>query len=144
MTNNALLISIRPRFAEMIFAGSKTIELRRLRPRIGKGDMVFVYVPSPVMALEGAFEVDEIVSGSPNHIWRRFGSQTGLVKQEFDKYFVDKKIAFAIKIRRFWRLASPVRLAVLRKQRNGFHPPQGYLYIPERAFGRSIGFRVSA
>src|SRR6185503_3263930 len=65
MPNQALLISVRPRFAEMIFAGTKVVELRRLRPRIGTGDLVFVYVSSPVMALAGAFEVGEVVSGAP-------------------------------------------------------------------------------
>jgi predicted transcriptional regulator len=144
MPNNALLISIRPRFAEMIFTGTKTVELRRVRPRIGKDDMVFVYVSSPVMALEGAFEVDEIVSGSPNSIWRRFGSVTGLSKQEFDAYFEGKKTGFAIKIRRYWRLASPVSLANLKTQRIGFHPPQGYQYISERDFCGQTGLESLA
>ena len=144
MANNALLISIRPRFAEMIFAGTKTVELRRMRPRIGKDDMVFVYVSSPVKALEGAFEIAEVVSGSPKSIWRRLGSNTGLSKQEFDNYFDGKNVAFAIRIRRYWRLPSPVRLASLKRQRNGFHPPQGYHYISERDFCGRFGLESLA
>ena len=139
MANDALLISICPRFADMIFAGTKTVELRRQRPRVGKGDLVFVYVSSPVKALEGAFEVADVVSGSPNCIWRQLGSQTGLSRQEFDTYYGPRQIAFAIRIIRCWRLPSPVRLATLRKQRLGFHPPQGYHYFPEREFARSVG-----
>ncbi|MBI3850439.1 MAG: hypothetical protein HY298_09140 [Verrucomicrobia bacterium] len=140
MPNHALLISIRPRFAEMIFAGTKNVELRRLRPRIGKGDLVFVYVSSPVMALEGAFEVGEVVSGAPSSIWRKFNGGSGLSKREFDVYYKGKKTAFAILINRYWRLPAPVRLAKLRKERNGFHPPQSYHYICRRAFSRIAGF----
>lgn len=142
MTNQALLISIRPRFAEMIFAGSKNIELRRLRPRIGKGDMVFVYVSSPVMALEGAFEVGGVVSGTPNSIWRRFNGGCGLSKREFDAYYGSKKTAFAIMIQRVWRLPVPVPLAQLRRKNRGFHPPQGFHYISRSTFSRIANFEA--
>lgn len=139
MPKHALLISVRPRFAALIFAGTKIVELRRLRPRIGKGDLVFVYVSSPVMALEGAFEVGEVVAATPSSIWRRYNGGSGLSKREFDAYFKGKKTAYAILINRFWRLPVPVRLAKLRKERNGFHPPQSYHYICKQAFTRIAG-----
>jgi len=124
----------------MIFAGTKVVELRRLRPRIGKGELVFVYVSSPVMALEGAFEVGEVVSGSPRSIWRRFNGGSGLSKREFDAYYKGKKTAFAILIHRHWRLPTPILLSELRRERSGFHPPQSYHYICSRAFSRIAGF----
>jgi predicted transcriptional regulator len=124
----------------MIFAGTKTVELRRLRPRIEKGDLVFVYVSSPVMALEGAFEVGGVVSGPPSSLWRRFNGGSGLSKREFNAYYQGKKTAYAILIRRHWLLAAPVRLAKLRRERNGFHPPQSYHYICKRSFSRIAAF----
>lgn len=139
MPRHALLISVRPRFAEMIFAGTKVVELRRLRPRIGQGDMVFVYVSSPVMALQGAFEVGEVVAGTPRSIWRKFNGGSGLRKHEFDLYYKGKKTAYAILIKRVWRLPAPILLAKLRKERNGFHPPQSYHYICKQAFSRIAG-----
>lgn len=139
MPNHALLISVRPRFAEMIFAGTKKVELRRVRPRVGKGDLVFVYVSSPTMALGGAFEVREVVCSSPEAIWERFNGGTGLSKQEFDIYYKSKRTAFAIVIARYWELAAPVRLAKLRTERNGFHPPQSYQYICKQSFSRIAG-----
>jgi predicted transcriptional regulator len=139
MPKHALLISVHPKFAEKIFAGTKVVELRRVRPRIGKGDLVFVYVSSPVMALEGAFEVGDIVAGTPNSIWRQFNGGSGLSKSEFDAYYKGKETAFAILIRKLWRLPVPVRLAKLRKERSGFHPPQSYHYICKQAFTRIAG-----
>ena len=43
MTNHALLISIRPRFVEAIFAKTKSVELRRVKPRLEAGQP---FVPS--------------------------------------------------------------------------------------------------
>lgn len=123
----------------MIFVGTKTVELRRVKPRLEEGDLVFVYVSSPVMALEGAFEVRGVVSGTPDDLWRKFNGGSGLLKSEFDAYFAGKDTAFAILIQRVWRLPSPVRLAKLRKERNGFHPPQSYHYICKQAFTRIAG-----
>jgi predicted transcriptional regulator len=128
----------------MIFAGTKTVELRRMRPRLKKGDMVFVYVSSPVKALEGAFEVAEIVTGSPRSMWRQFGRETGLSQQEFDNYCSGKSLVYGIRVRRCWRLADPIRLANLKKQRNGFHPPQGYQYISEQEFRNRLGLQSLA
>src|SRR5207249_6384268 len=101
MANNALLLSIRLGFAELIFAGTKVVELRRLHPKIGRGDLVFIYVPSPVKAVQGAFEVKEVLSGSPQSIWRRFGAQAGVSRSEFDAYYQGKRTSCAILIRRF-------------------------------------------
>jgi predicted transcriptional regulator len=142
MAKNALLISVRPRFAEMIFTGTKTVELRRIRPRIGRGDLVFIYVSSPVKALEGAFEVGEVVPGTPSSIWQRFREETGLSKREFDTYYEGKPTAFAIVIQKCWKLPAPIHLAILQKQKNGFHPPQSYHYICRQAFSRRAGFDV--
>jgi predicted transcriptional regulator len=143
MSNNALLLSIRVRFSKLIFAGAKTVELRRLHPRINPGDLVFMYVPSPVKAVEGAFEVKKVLSRSTESIWRQFGSKTGLSKREFDTYYQGKETACAIVIGRVWRFGKPVHLETLKESRKGFRPPQSHHYICEVDFSRSVGFRKS-
>jgi predicted transcriptional regulator len=139
MTQTALLVSIRPRFAELIFSGSKQIELRRRCPRINAGDAVFVYVSSPVMALIGAFEVGKIVEGTPAKIWRTWGTQTGLDRAEYDRYFEGISVAYGLVIVRSWRLPTPVKLASLRRRHAGFHPPQAYHYVPLTRLSRLGG-----
>ena len=64
MIGNALLLSIHPEYAEKIFDGTKRVELRRVRPRLQNGDLVIVYVSSPVKAVCGAFRVDNVVAGT--------------------------------------------------------------------------------
>src|SRR4051812_29586778 len=114
MDKRALLISIRPRFAEMIFKGLKTVELRRVCPKVRSGDLALIYVSSPVKEVQGAFEVGNVVSLSPKALWKRLGSRTGIVKREFLAYFAGKRLAHAMIIRRAWKLQTPIRLTHIR------------------------------
>lgn len=129
MSKHALLISIRPRFAEMIFAGSKTVELRRVCPKISSGDLALVYVSSPTKELQGAFEVGKMISASPSVLWRKVGKESGITKTEFFDYFRGKTKAHALVIKRAWKLLDPVRLNSLRRRKGGFRPPQNFHYL---------------
>lgn len=139
MSKHALLLSIRPRFAKMIFDGTKTVELRRVRPTIQAGDLALVYVTSPVKEIQGAFRVGKTVSGTPDAIWRKFGKQTGTTRAEFDAYFLGKTEAHALVIEEAWTLPKPVQLACIRKEKRGFRPPQSFRYIRGDGFRSSFG-----
>ena len=128
-SGTALLVSIRPRFVDQIFAGTKTVELRRVRPRVEAADLVIVYASGHEKALVGAFQVAAVIEAIPADIWTRFGPATGLSKTEFDTYFAGVTIGYAIKVSHAWRLLTPVRLETLRSRHGGFHPPQGYRYL---------------
>jgi predicted transcriptional regulator len=123
----------------MIFEGTKTVELRRVRPTIRAGDLALVYVSSPTKELQGAFKVGKTVSGTPSFIWKEFGKQTGVTRKEFDAYFQDKDVAHALLIEEAWKLPKPVRLACLRKEKRGFRPPQNFHYIRGGGFPSSFG-----
>lgn len=126
MTGNALLLSIKPRFADAIFAKAKGVELRRVRPRVSAGDLILVYVTSPRCALEGAFEVERVLEARPSALWQSVRRTAGITKTEFDDYYRGSKAAYGIVVRRVWKLA-PVSLAALRRAR--IRPPQSYHYI---------------
>jgi len=128
-TNHAFLISIRPRFAEMIFAGSKTVELRRVCPKVSVGDLALVYVSSPAMELRGSFEVGKILTVSPTSLWKKVGEKSGVTRAEFFAYFKGKKQAHALVIKRAWPLPTPVGLKTLRRSNGGFRPPQNFHYL---------------
>ena len=132
MPAQALLLSIRPRFADMIFAGTKTVELRRTRPRVGKGDLVLVYVSAPVKSLVGAFLVATVIETTPGALWKRAGRRAGVTKVEFDAYFIGATNAFGIELCCQWKLEEPAPLATLRNRRRGFHPPQVYRYLSQK------------
>jgi predicted transcriptional regulator len=126
--NDALLISIRPRFVESIFAGTKTVELRRVKPRLNVGDLVVIYASGITKGIVGAFEVEGVTTAAPRTIWRKHNGGSGLEKAEFDRYFDGVTVGHAIRIGKVWRLPSPVPLETLRKRQRGFRPPQSYHY----------------
>lgn len=137
MNGSALLLSIKPCYADAIFARKKRVELRRVKPRVGPGDLVLVYVTSPRSALEGAFEVERVLSERPSTLWKHVEQHAGLNRQEFDDYFDGRNVAYAIVVRRVWRL-SPVTLSAMRKAK--IRPPQSYHYLDAKTAGRlSLG-----
>ena len=76
----ALLLSIRPRFVSAIFSGIKTIELRRVKPRVLAGDLVVIYASDSIKGIVGAFEVADVTAAAPRSIWRRYNGKSGLTK----------------------------------------------------------------
>jgi predicted transcriptional regulator len=132
MSDRALLLSIRPEYAEKILAGEKTVELRRVRPKITKGSLVLMYVSSPVKAVMGAFHVDDVIEGTPDSLWPRVARVAGVTRQQFNDYYAGTDAAYGIVVGRVWELAASVTLQHLRRRFRGFHPPQSYRYITDR------------
>ena len=129
MSNRAVLMSIKPMYADLIFAGTKTIELRRVCPKVEPGDLVLVYVSSPRMALVGGFEVAGIVSGKPLALCKKWQERSGVEKETFLHYFQGAATAYGILIGRTWQFESATELKTLRRRKGGFHPPQSYRYV---------------
>jgi len=129
MGHHTFLISIRPRFAEMIFAGTKLFELRRVCPKASPGDLALVYVSSPAKELRGSFEVGRILTAPPSALWKVVGKHSGVTRVEFFNYFKGKRQAHAMVIKRVWPLRTPVCLKTLRKTQGGFRPPQNFHYL---------------
>ncbi len=138
MPEHALLLSIRPKHAARIFDGTKTVELRRVRPRLGGGDLVLVYVSSPVKAMLGAFEVAFVVAARPAELWNRVKSKAALTRDDYDEYYREAKMAYGIFLKRKWTLDKPVGLEDLRERAANFRPPQSYHYMTA-AQAQSIG-----
>ena len=70
MSLNVLLLSIHEKYADKIFDGCKTVELRRLKTRLNMGDLVIVYVTSPRKEIVGILEVAKVVALPPDLLWK--------------------------------------------------------------------------
>ena len=133
-----LLISIKPKFAERIFAGTKKVELRRKCPRLSGGDRVMVYISSPIKALAGQFTVERLLQASPDELWTTIKDTAGVTRDEFDKYYRGTDIGYAIFLSESTRLDKPIGLEALRKIWEGFHPPQSYLYLTQERLSEVV------
>ncbi len=124
-----LLISVRPHYAEKLLSGEKTLELRRVRPALDKGDWVVIYASSPRKEIIGAFQVKETVVAKPVNLWESHGGRSAVPRDEFFAYFEGRNIGYGIAVDRVFRFAAPTSLEQIRRLSPTFHPPQGYAYL---------------
>ncbi len=130
MNRNTILLSIKPYYAEKIFHGEKTIELRRKLPRnINKGDLVLVYASSPKKMLFGAFTVKKIIQAKPNNLWHKVSKKACIDKKDYDNYFTGSTLAYAIYIDDYWYLEEPISIQELKSTFDSFNIPQSFRYI---------------
>ncbi len=128
-----ILISIRPEYANMIFEGTKTVELRRVRPKhIKKGSLVLIYVSSPVQSLSGAFIIDDIIEQPISELWQRVHSQAGVTHEEFNSYYTKASKGIGIFFSEVWPFEQPIDLQSLKERMENFHPPQSFRYVTDR------------
>jgi len=129
MANTSVLMSIRPQYAKKIFDGTKKVELRRVKPKsLQSGDLIFVYVSSPVKALMGAFTVSSIMEKRLPTLWRSVRDCAGIERKDFYNYFQGVEKGVAIFIKDIWLLPKPIYLADMQKEVKGFFPPQSFRY----------------
>ncbi|MBF6620423.1 MAG: ASCH domain-containing protein [Patulibacter sp.] len=127
----ALFLSVKPRFIEMLVAGTKTVELRRRPPvSVGGGGLVLLYASSPRMALVATARIEAIEVAKPDQIWLKHQGQVGVTHTEFHEYFEGAPAATAISLRDIKpRASGALALNEIRARWHGFMPPQSYRYV---------------
>lgn len=124
-----MILSLKPRYAEVILSGSKTVELRRTEPRILVPTRALIYATTPVKALLGTCIVESVITDGLAALWKAHGSRTGLRHTEFRSYFKGREVGSALVLSEARRFARQVPLADLRASRCMDRPPQSYSYI---------------
>lgn len=122
-----VLLSIKPEFAFKIFDGEKKFEFRKVIFKNPDIRTVVVYASSPVQQVIGEFEIDGILSSSPDEIWELTKKYSGISEMYFHEYFENRLVAHAIKIKNTKRYKKPMSL----KEDFNVLPPQSYLYLNE-------------
>jgi predicted transcriptional regulator len=123
-----MLLSVRPRYAESILAGSKRAEIRRQRPGILPGTPVIIYATKPLAAVIGTASIDRVCEGSPPDLWDQFQHQMGVTHEEFSQYLGELTTAYLLLLSGARRLNSPLTLDDMRESAD-FQPPRSYRYI---------------
>lgn len=139
-----LLLSIKPAFAELVLAGRKTVELRRVRPAVEPGMNLLIYASSPRRQLVATGTVGAVVWGSLDEVWDAYGADSGVARTFYDDYFAGSSRAVAIIVEAVRPLPAPVDLADLRDRWSAFHPPQSFRYLTGRDVERLLPRRHRA
>ncbi|WP_338311154.1 hypothetical protein [Bradyrhizobium sp. TM239] len=126
---NEILISLKPRHAESIFGGTKTVELRKRRLNVEPGCRIWIYATIPTAAIRGYARLDRIEAAPPSQLWKKLGSKTGVSREEFETYFQGCKVAYGLVLADVMEMEAPLPLARIRETIDDFHPPQFYCHL---------------
>jgi predicted transcriptional regulator len=130
---SAILLSVKPKFANLIVAGSKLVELRRTIPAQNVGTIA-IYSSSPVQMIVALADVKEIIEASPTKLWDiSKGNGGGLTKAELFAYFDSKKTGFAImleNVRVYDKLVKPTKVF------KPFSAPQSFRYLTAKELNK--------
>lgn len=127
----AILLSIKPKYVDLILAGTKRIELRRSWPSNDIGVMV-LYSSAPIQRLVGVAYIDRLEECDFERLWTLADSNGGGVTYDELKAYVNgKKTAFGVMIDR-------VKIAEIQVDPkdllSDFTPPQSFLYLDPTNF----------
>ncbi len=138
-----VLVSLRPRFAELVLNGSKTTELRRGGTSINAGSLALIYASTPVRSLVGAVRIEEVHTRAPSTVWRRWGKSTGLQRREYNEYVDGCLQVSALTLGARCTFPEPISLHELRARTQRFVVPQSYRFVREAELGAMLnGERV--
>jgi predicted transcriptional regulator len=135
---NVLVVSIKPEFAQKIFNGEKSIELRKSAPNVSPGDTMVVYCTDPVKAVIGVCEVKEVLKMKPAQLWRSHNEALGIDKKRYEAYYSNVTIAVGIVLASASRLVKEIPLSTLKKNIPTFQPPQTFRYYQRAELFRSL------
>ena len=120
-----VLLSIKPQFAIKIFDGTKKFEFRKSIFKNSNINTVVVYASYPMQKVIGEFTIDEIMDEEPEVLWEMTKKHSGITKDFFDEYFLNRERAFAIKVKDITRYLEPKDLIDL----NINFAPQSFVYL---------------
>ncbi len=120
-----VLLSIKPEFADKIFAGEKQFEFRRTIFKNREVKRVIVYASAPISMVIGEFEIEKILAGDLYDLWEQTKEHAGITREYFFDYFEGRESGYAIKVKKINRYSTPRCI----ESRFGVKPPQSFVYV---------------
>jgi len=128
--DSSLLLSVKPRFANAILDGRKTVEIRRQFPQRWCGSRLLIYASAPEASVGGECVVDQVRIGPPTEIWASYRDRMCCTYGEFVQYCGDRRLVSALTLRDVRALPSPVNRSHMEGVLGAaLHAPQSYTRI---------------
>ncbi|WP_461632243.1 ASCH domain-containing protein [Labilibaculum euxinus] len=124
-----LFISVKPEFSHKIISKEKTIELRKNRPNVKKGDHVLIYSTVPDKSILGFAKIKRIIELTPQEMWNLYSDKLGIDKERFDEYYSGISKSIGIEVSNVCKLHTQINLDMIKSYFPKFSPPQTYKYI---------------
>ena len=116
------IMPIKTIYADMIRAGTKTVELRKRKMK--PCEFVYLYEISPVSAITLKFKWHEPIEAAPEELWEIVKDNAGITQQEYNEYFKTMRMAYAYPITKIYHIGIQESNKLLKDK----NPPQSYIY----------------
>ena len=120
-----VLLSIKPKYADLIFSGEKHYEFRRVLFQVPSIEKIIVYASRPISKIIGEFEIDGTITSDIPDLWKKTKNHAGIDKDFYQEYFKGLEIGHAIKIKNPKKYRKHKEL----KDFNIEYAPQSFIYI---------------
>ncbi|MBF0375058.1 MAG: hypothetical protein HQL39_16780 [Alphaproteobacteria bacterium] len=120
-----IVLSVRPVWAILITAGSKTVELCRKFPKFSGPVTALLYSTGPVKAMVGVVTIDDTVILPPAALWPRVSDRACVTEDQYRAYFCGTEEACALFLGAVRALTKPISLEQLRSSAD-FVPPMSW------------------
>ena len=120
----SILLSINPEHVENIMNGNKLYEFRKKACK-RHVDKIIIYSTTPVIMVVGEADVEDILIGKPDKIWKMTENRSGIKKSFFDQYFHNSDQAVAYKLKNIIKYEQPKKLIEIGVKK----APQSFQYI---------------
>ena len=126
---NQAIISIKPRYVDLVLSGEKSVELRNRVVRMNSGTRIWIYATRPVSGIVALAEVASVVHGAPVDIWNRFEREMCIDQICFESYTRNRGCVSALMLTSIRRMKPSVTLDRIRRSVGDFQPPQFYAHL---------------
>ncbi|MCF0134305.1 MAG: ASCH domain-containing protein [Blautia sp.] len=123
---SAMLLSIRPEYAQRIIDGTKQFEFRTRQCREDITKIIF-YSTVPESKVVGEAEIESVIVGAPSTVWEQTKHAAGIPRSFFRQYYKGRKVAVAYKLKNVIAYDEPKSLA----DYGITHVPQSFIYVDE-------------
>ena len=130
--NELMLISIKTKYANQIFEGTKKYEYRR--KSIGEKNCnkrIYVYSSEKDKAIIGYIIVDKIIEGNADYVLKNTDNENN---SDLLSYFEGCDKCYALKIESTYKFKQPIYLNEIKSNDKNFVVPQFYRYIKENEY----------
>ncbi len=117
-----VLISIQPRYVDLILSGRKTVEVRRRRPSFPLGTQLVIYASAPVKRVAATCRLGDVIECDTALAFGRFGEQAAVSEDDLVEYGRGVERMYGLVLADV-KLVEPIQL--------GFHPPQSWMFLQE-------------
>lgn len=124
----SLLVSIHPKYVDLIFSGAKRVELRRRFDPGAAGRSMLIYATLPIGAVVGSTTVENVHHLTIEELWSKVGEFAAVNRADFFSYFGGLTHGYGLELGSIDRYHSQISLADLRDV-HGVSPPQSYRYL---------------